>query len=79
MHIDFYRLKHESEIDDAGIPTYFWERDAIVLCEWASQFPGFLNSVERASARIWKIELGFADSPDQRAVQITRQARDSER
>src|SRR5882672_2202647 len=34
VHIDFYRLKHESEIDEAGIPAYFWERDAIVICEW---------------------------------------------
>ena len=48
VHIDFYRLRSEAEIDEAGIPAYFWERpDAIVL---ASGFrPG--RSLRRRSAR----------------------------
>src|SRR4051812_11473567 len=31
VHIDFYRLRSEDEIDDAGIPAYYWERELIVI------------------------------------------------
>jgi tRNA threonylcarbamoyl adenosine modification protein YjeE len=66
VHIDFYRLKHESEIEDAGIAAYFWERRAIVVSEWISMFPDFEAAVCEASlrgsseSRIWKVSLEFS-------------------
>jgi tRNA threonylcarbamoyl adenosine modification protein YjeE len=67
IHIDFYRLKHESEIEDAGIGAYFWERQAIVVAEWISMFPEFAESVTKAasrnvpSRRVWKVSLAFSE------------------
>ena len=45
VHIDFYRIRDESEIDDAGIPAYFWERDLIVISEWLAAWPEFMAQV----------------------------------
>ncbi len=77
IHIDFYRLKSEAEIDAAGIPSYFWERDAIVISEWASQFPGFFekaSATAREGCRSWSVRLAFAaeapGSSERRAVEI---------
>lgn len=58
VHIDYYRLKSEDEIDDAGIPTYYWERNLIVISEWLSSFPDFEARVLE-SGRIWQINLRF--------------------
>ena len=81
VHIDFYRLKHESEIEDAGVGAYFWERKAIVVSEWISMFPDFGNAVceaaarENSGTRIWKVGLEFSplsgDSPQNRNISIT--------
>jgi tRNA threonylcarbamoyl adenosine modification protein YjeE len=70
VHIDFYRLKHESEIEDAGVDAYFWERQAIVVSEWTSMFPNFEAAVREAAARagsenrIWKVILEFSPGPE---------------
>ncbi|HUP56246.1 MAG TPA: tRNA (adenosine(37)-N6)-threonylcarbamoyltransferase complex ATPase subunit type 1 TsaE [Bdellovibrionota bacterium] len=70
VHIDFYRLKHEGELEEAGIPAYFWERKAIVICEWLSSFPEFEKSVLE-SGRSFQIKLGMRpSSPDLRDVEI---------
>ncbi len=75
IHIDFYRLKSEHEIDEAGVSAYFWERDAIVLSEWATQFPEFYEKVRTASTgRVWNVDLKFSDSDDHRSVKINTQA-----
>lgn len=66
VHIDFYRLKHESEIEDAGLGAYFWEREAIVVSEWLSMFPDFEAAVCEAGLqknpgnRIWRVKLHFS-------------------
>jgi tRNA threonylcarbamoyl adenosine modification protein YjeE len=57
VHIDFYRLKHESEIEEAGIDAYFWERpDGIVISEWVSLFPRFEAAVKK-SQKVWRVKI----------------------
>lgn len=66
VHLDFYRIRSESEIDEAGIPEYFWERKLVVICEWLSMWPGFANSVLEAG-RNWQVKLEYhqvAGKPD---------------
>jgi tRNA threonylcarbamoyl adenosine modification protein YjeE len=71
VHIDFYRLKSEEEIDEAGIPSYYWERDLIVISEWLSSWPEFQSKVIR-TGRSWKIELSMNESDfSQRDLQIS--------
>ena len=76
VHIDFYRIRSEGEIDDAGIPAYFWERPLIVITEWLSMFEGFAAQVLEPSSehRNWVVELSHsADAAELRNVEI-RQA-----
>ncbi len=76
VHLDFYRLKSELEIEEAGIHDYFWERDAIVLSEWISNFPSFEASVmnDRLKSRaVWTVRIKFGSSPDTRELEIRRQ------
>lgn len=73
IHLDLYRLKNEEELEDAGVPSYFWERHAIVLAEWTSLFPGFLNSVKKTAGnpgKIWEVQLSFHHSL--RSIRVTR-------
>ncbi|OFZ21718.1 MAG: tRNA (adenosine(37)-N6)-threonylcarbamoyltransferase complex ATPase subunit type 1 TsaE [Bdellovibrionales bacterium GWB1_55_8] len=70
VHIDFYRLKSEGELEDAGIPAYFWEREAIVISEWLSMFPDFETAVRR-TGRTWTVRLAFSDDSAQRDLEIT--------
>jgi len=73
IHIDFYRIKDETEIDDAGIPSYFWERQVLVICEWLSLWPVFQASIIRSTsepAKIWRIQLDFSTDETRRAVKI---------
>jgi tRNA threonylcarbamoyl adenosine modification protein YjeE len=78
IHIDFYRIRGEQEIQDAGIESYFWERKAIVLAEWTSLWPEFERAVLRGSGDegqnvLWRVELAFAaDDPQLREVRILR-------
>lgn len=70
-HMDFYRIRSETEIQEAGLETYFWERDVIVLAEWTSLWPQFECAV-MASGRNWTVSLGFTTgSPELREIQIT--------
>jgi tRNA threonylcarbamoyladenosine biosynthesis protein TsaE len=63
IHIDFYRLKNELEIEAAGIGSYFWERpDSLIICEWISMFPDFETAVKKTSDRIWKVAIKGSDS-----------------
>ena len=73
VHIDFYRLKSESEIEDAGISSYFWEREACVISEWISLFPEFKDAVlaPESDATTWWIELGLVlGSAERRDLKI---------
>ncbi len=63
VHIDFYRIKNEAEIEDAGLTSYFWEREALVLAEWTSLWPAFrdalLKDAENQVARTWQVLLAM--------------------
>jgi tRNA threonylcarbamoyladenosine biosynthesis protein TsaE len=63
VHLDLYRLKSESEIEEAGIPQYFWDRSTIVIAEWISLWPIFESLVAKESSefRNWKVRLDFAE------------------
>jgi len=74
IHIDFYRIRSASEIEEAGIEAYFWERQAIVLAEWTSLWADFEAAVI-ASGRgpVWRVKLEFvADAPHLRKIAIDR-------
>lgn len=72
VHIDYYRLKSEEEIDDAGIPSYYWERNLIVISEWLSSWPDFESKVIQ-SGRTWRIDLSFHENDlTRRDLRITR-------
>lgn len=71
-HLDLYRIKNEGEIEDAGIPDYFWNSSQIVLCEWLSLFPNFEESVLR-TGRNWRVLLAFDENdPLLRRVQVLK-------
>lgn len=75
VHIDLYRFKSEAEIEEAGIPAYFWERDLIGIVEWASAWPDFERVLLAEDDRkhvAWRVELSFTDNPEARAFKITR-------
>lgn len=57
IHLDLYRLEAESEIEDAGVPAYFWEREAIVLAEWMDRFPGFAALAEKAAQSVYTVKI----------------------
>jgi tRNA threonylcarbamoyl adenosine modification protein YjeE len=58
VHIDFYRLRSETEIEEAGIPSYLWDRQAIVITEWLSLWAEFEAQVLN-SGRNWSIQLAY--------------------
>lgn len=75
IHIDFYRLRSEQEIFDGGIEEYFWGRSALVICEWLSLWPNFLNSVLEHSPlapQIWRVDLTIEDE-EHRSLMIHRE------
>lgn len=83
VHIDFYRLKSLSEIEEAGLPSYFWERQAIVLTEWLSLWPDFEKSVllqkpltsDESPRTFWRVFLKVCEgSSTQRDYQMESQA-----
>ena len=75
--MDFYRLKREAEIEEAGLMTYFWERDAIVISEWISLFPGFRDAVLKTrSGRAFRVTLTrIPEWDEERDVRIERLSR----
>jgi tRNA threonylcarbamoyl adenosine modification protein YjeE len=75
IHLDFYRLNSGLEIEMAGIPGYFWERDhAIIITEWLSAHPSFRKAVLHKShnkCSNWFVTLRFSDHPEQREILIS--------
>ncbi|MBI4924885.1 MAG: tRNA (adenosine(37)-N6)-threonylcarbamoyltransferase complex ATPase subunit type 1 TsaE [Bdellovibrio sp.] len=60
IHIDFYRLKNYGEIEDIGVPSYFWDENVIVISEWLNLFPKFERQVmKKENSNIWKVKLEF--------------------
>ena len=69
-HLDFYRLRSTLEIEEAGIPAYFWERDLIVISEWISEWPEFERQVSEGHTT-WQVKLAFEEGADStRSVKI---------
>ncbi|MDR3607673.1 MAG: tRNA (adenosine(37)-N6)-threonylcarbamoyltransferase complex ATPase subunit type 1 TsaE [Oligoflexia bacterium] len=71
VHVDLYRLKSEAEIDEAGIPDYFWDPSRIVICEWLSMWSDFERAVLK-SGRNWRVSLEASEDVNSRDVLITR-------
>jgi len=76
IHVDFYRLKREAELDEAGITAYFFEREAIIISEWISLFPAFRDAVLKTrSGRAFRVTLsrvpGREDARDVRVERIS--------
>jgi len=61
VHLDLYRLKNEADLEQAGVETYFWGREALVMVEWLSQFPAFEAAVLSSPRRIWRVSLEFSE------------------
>lgn len=77
VHIDYYRLKSQDEIDDVGIPSYYWERDLIVVSEWLSSWPDFEKKVIE-SGRTWQVNLSFeGEETPQRKIEIFLKLKES--
>lgn len=72
VHLDFYRIKNETEIEFAGIPAYYWERSLIVISEWLSMWSEFEEKVYKfSSGRIWRVSLSFSShSTSHRGIEI---------
>lgn len=68
MHIDLYRLESQSELQDSGIEELWRDSEAVLLIEWASKFPVFLED----RAQNYLIELSFTQNPNERAVRLRR-------
>lgn len=60
-HLDLYRFKSESELEDAGIPAYFWEKEGVVIAEWVSLWAGIDVPLWRGKpiAPVWRVSIGF--------------------
>jgi tRNA threonylcarbamoyl adenosine modification protein YjeE len=71
VHLDFYRIRSEMEIDEAGIPEYFWERSLLVIAEWLSSWPGFESQV-LARGNNWRVNIAMSASAsaERRDVEI---------
>jgi tRNA threonylcarbamoyl adenosine modification protein YjeE len=77
VHVDLYRIRSEEEIDERGIPDYYWDLQKIVLSEWTSMWPEFERQVLK-SGQNWKVELTISEeSADLRDIKITRPDRRS--
>jgi tRNA threonylcarbamoyl adenosine modification protein YjeE len=73
VHVDFYRIRHEAEIQEAGLEAYFWERPLIVIAEWVSRFPEFEDAVvnRHPDGTPWRVTLSIAGET-MRDVTITK-------
>lgn len=60
VHVDLYRITSEDELEERGIPEFFWDPERVVLCEWSSLWNEFSGALKR-SGRNWKIELRAKD------------------
>lgn len=61
VHVDFYRLKSESEIEATGLLELFWDERVVILSEWTEQFPEFFASVTRSEFPVAVLELRFSE------------------
>jgi tRNA threonylcarbamoyladenosine biosynthesis protein TsaE len=71
IHVDLYRLKNAQEIEDAGIFSYFWDPDSVVICEWLSMWAAFQADVLKGG-RNWRVRLDFSATSDRRNFSLTQ-------
>ncbi len=71
VHIDYYRMRSEIEIEEAGIPAYYWERNLLVISEWLSSWPLFEKQV-LGSGRSWKVNFLFHFNNADRIIEIKK-------
>lgn len=66
IHVDLYRLKSEAELEAAGLVEDLWNRDAVVMVEWLSQFPDTQAELlsPESGRRCFAVELAFVDGGD---------------
>ncbi len=58
LHVDFYRLKSEAEIEATGLTEAFWDRNLIILSEWTAQFDGFYQALKNSKdLRVMDIQI----------------------
>lgn len=60
IHIDFYRMEHEAELENRGIYAYYWDRPAIVISEWLSNWPDLRSRIGK-TGRCIEITLSFVE------------------
>ncbi len=73
IHCDFYRLRSEVEIVEAGLEESFFVNRCVIIAEWVSKFPNFENEILENTrlGQFIKITLSIPkDNPDVRDVQI---------
>ncbi len=73
IHMDLYRITSPEEIEERGLPFYFWEKKAIILTEWLELFPELRTEIlKQYSFGKWLIELSFISAPLVRDLKISR-------
>lgn len=68
-HVDLYRLRQESEIEEAGINDLVWRPDVLSLIEWASLFPDWTQSLGN-TLPVLRIEIHQQEDPMRRWVSV---------
>jgi len=62
LHVDFYRLKSEAEIEATGLLEAFWDRKLVILSEWTAQFSDFYMSLKNSKdLRVIEIKIQIED------------------
>ena len=74
-HIDLYRLRNSSELEDSGILEQFEEKGGLVLVEWGSLFMDDLRAYretpERIGKRTVRISIDPGNEEDRRTYRIS--------
>ena len=73
MHLDLYRIEDMDELEAAGVPAMFWEREGdCILVEWVSRFPTLEQALlSEVGAILWRVELSPGASAELRDIAIS--------
>jgi tRNA threonylcarbamoyladenosine biosynthesis protein TsaE len=63
VHVDTYRLKDQSDLDDIGIDEYMYDKDSICIFEW----PDKLKFIQKDSKPV-KITIEYLDTERRKIV-----------
>jgi len=70
-HMDLYRLKSEEELEHSGIAEQIDARDALVMVECASMFPGFFRGYSKGGSKRTVFTVEIAPEGESRSYRIT--------